>query len=158
MLNMVFLGVRIDEDIEKAIKATGRPRSEVVRDALRMYLELEPRHMDYVHLIRDIERLLDEKLEIAIKDGLNVVKQAPLNTVKQAEEDQLKHVLQVLLDLLDKNIEPTSTDLAERAGMNARPMGTLLSKHGIKSKSLRRSGKSARFYTLDLREMIEALL
>jgi len=173
MLNMAFLGVRIDDDLEKAITATGRPRSEVVRDALRMYLELEPGRMDYGDLIKDIERLLDEKLKIATKPALNNVKQAPLNTVKQSlnnvkqaplnnvkrsEEDQLKHVLQVLLDLHDQSIEPTSSDLAEQTGMNARPMGALLSKHGIKSKSLRRSGKSAKFYTFDLREKIEELL
>ena len=189
MLNMGFLGVRIDEDLEKAIKATGRPRSEVVRDALRMYLELEPGHVDYGQLIKDIERLLDEKLKIATKpvlnnvkheslnnvkheslnnvkhESLNNVKQAPLNTVKQSlndvkqpEEDQLKHVLQVLLDLHDQGIEPTSTDLAERVGMNARPMGTLLSQHGIKTKATRRSGKSGRFFTFDLREKIEELI
>ena len=173
MLNMGFLGVRVDEDLEKAIKATGRPRSEVVRDALRMYLELEPGHVDHGQLIKDIERLLDEKLKIATKpmlnnvkhESLNNVKQAPLNTVKQSlnnvkqpEEDQLKHVLQVLLDLHDQGIEPTSSDLADRVGMNARPMGTLLSRHGIKAKATRRSGKSGRFFTFDLREKIEELI
>jgi len=77
---MGFLGVRIDQDLEDKIKSTGRSRSDVVRDALRAYFEVDQPTLfkDQEVLVCEIERLLDEKIL-----ALNSVKHPVLNTVKQ---------------------------------------------------------------------------
>jgi len=45
-----------------------------------------------------------------------------------------------------------------RVGMETRPMGVLLKKHGIEAKSTRRDGLAGRYFTFDLKEKIDMLL
>lgn len=170
---MGFLGVRIDEELEEAIKKTGRPASSIARDALRQYLELDrpPLSPEHEYLIKEIERLLDEKL-IIIKPPLNIVKhpseeiatapQPLLNAVKpgigQSDQDLLNAALEAILTRFDTGEEPTAAEIAEDLGVESRPLGRIMKEAGIQAVNCHRGGKKARRYTFELKEKIEEML
>jgi len=170
---MGFLGVRIDQDLEEKIRATGRPRSEVVREALRAYFEVD-RAQDQEVLIREIERLLDEKilaLNIVKQPVLNTVKQLPsntaepkqrpLNVVKQRSsqgDEIIKKAAQAILACFDEGREPLNTEIAEAVGVSVNSLGMYLKPTGIKTKPTGRSGIKGRYFTFDQRENIETFL
>jgi len=60
---MGFLGVRLDQELEEKIKATGRSKSEVIRDALRAYFEV-----DHPTITQDQEVLVRE-LDLTMTSG-----------------------------------------------------------------------------------------
>jgi len=184
---MGFLGVRIDQDLEEKIRATGRSRSEVVRAALRAYFEADRAQLrqDQEVLIREIERLLDEKILV-----LNTVKQPPLNTVKpkQAQLNTVKQPLlntvkpkqrplnavkhrpssqadeiivkaaQAILACFDEGREPLNTEIAEAVGVSVNSLGMYLRPTGIKTTPTGRQGIKGRYFTFDLKERIEEIL
>ena len=170
---MGFLGVRIDEELEEAIKKTGRPASSIARDALRQYLELDrpPLSTEHEYLIKEIERLLDEKL-IIIKPPLNIVKhpseeiatapQPLLNAVKpgigQSDQDLLNAALEAILTRFDAGEEPTAAEIAEDLGINARPLGRVMKAAGVPAKNTTRSGITARRYPFSLKKKVEKML
>jgi hypothetical protein len=170
---MGFLGVRIDEDLEEAIKKTGRPASSVVRDALRAYLELDrpPISPEHEYLVREFERLLDEKLTVSRK-ALNAVKHPPttpttesvLNTVKHkaqkrpSKDERLRKALKAILGFFDEGIEPLVGEVAERAGDSPGGLGMILGKAGVRTKPTARGERRGRLYTFEMRPQIEGLL
>lgn len=168
---MGFLGVRIDQELEEKIKNTGRSRSEVVRDALRAYFEVDRSKLskDQEALVREIERLLDEKIL-----ALNTVKQDPsgavkrkqalFNTVKQPsgqpDQDQelIKKAAKAILDCFDEGREPLIGEIAEGLGLSSGSLGMYLKPAGIKAKPTGRQGVKGRYFTFDLRERVEEVL
>ncbi|MEA2046215.1 MAG: hypothetical protein U9N48_06820 [Euryarchaeota archaeon] len=46
----------------------------------------------------------------------------------------------------------------EKVGMDTRPMGVLLKKHGIQSRKTYLQGAQGRYFTFDSRDRIEAML
>lgn len=161
---MGFLGVRLDQDLEEKIRATGRPRSDVVREALRAYFEVDRAQLrqDQEVLIREIERLLDERILV-----LNTVKQPPLNTVKQTHkalntvkqgDEIIRKAAQAILACFDEGREPLNTEIAEAVGVSVNSLGMYLKPTGIKTKPTGRSGIKGRYFTFDQRENIETFL
>ena len=158
---MGFLGVRLDQDLEEKIRATGRPKSEVVRAALRAYFEGDRSPKQEV-LIREIERLLDEKIL-----ALNTVKQPPLNTIKQKQkalnnvkqgDEIIRKAAQAILACFDEGREPLNTEIAEAVGVNVNSLGMYLKPTGIKATPTGRNGVKGRYFTFDLRAKLEDVL
>jgi len=178
---MGFLGVRIDDGLEEAIKKTGRPASSVVRDALRAYLELDrpPLSPEHEYLVREFERLLDEKLTVSSNE-LNAVKHEPLNNVKRsakatppqtplntvkhkaqkgpAKDERLQKALKAILGFFDEGIEPLVAEVADETGMSPGGLGMILGRAGIKTQVTARGERRGRFYTFEMRPQIEKAL
>jgi len=178
---MGFLGVLLDDELETKIKSTGRPRSDVVRDALRAYFDVDqPLSNDHEIMIREIERLLDAKIGTGstfnpIKcDSLNQIKSAEgpppsqadgvakpaLNQIKSTgqEDDIVKKAAHRILEYFDLDVEPTAQQIADDLGVESRPLGKIMSASGLQARNVRRGGKMARRYTFEMREKIEAYL
>jgi hypothetical protein len=185
---MRYLGVKIPDELANALEDTGRPKSEVVREALETYLEVE-REIPYQ---TEIIKLIDER--IAFNAGKTIVKPMPDNsktkvksklnqdtipelnesetdvklelnqdktTTKPALNDdktQVKQVLQVIKDFHDREIEPMAAEVAEAVGMESRPLGRIMKEAGVQAQNVHRGGVKARRYTFDLKPKIEELL
>lgn len=67
------------------------------------------------------------------------------NTTVQAA----KKALAFILAELDENREPTIAQVSKASGMHSRQLGKALSSLEVKSRSIRRKGKSAQIYPLD---------
>lgn len=157
--------MRIDQDLEEKIKNTGRSRSEVVRDALRAYFEVDQPTLskDQEVMVREIDRLLDEKIL-----ALNTVKQPPpkrkqkvFNAVKQEPgqaDEIIRKAAQRILDYFDEGREPLNAEIAEELGLSSGSLGMYLKQVGIKATPTGRSGVKGRYFTFDQREKIEAFL
>lgn len=167
---MGFLGVRIDEELEEAIKKTGRPASSIARDALRQYLELDrpPISPEHEFMIKEIERLLDEKL-IVISSPSHDVKHhtiastpkpshKPKAREKPAEDQRLQKALKIILSFFDEGIEPLVAEVAEEAGMSPGGLGMILGRAGIKTQVTARKDRRGRLYLFEMRSRIEKLL
>ena len=171
---MGFLGVRIDDDLKKALDQTGRNKSDVVRDALRMYLELDYSDLGPEHqrMIKEIERLLDERLK-ATQDPLNCVKQKQgspvaqeaLNAVKRdsdadkpKSQDLIKAALNRILSDLDEGVEPMVGDVAQSLNLSPRSLGMYLRQVNIRAQPTGRKGVKGRYFTFDQREQITKTL
>lgn len=185
---MGFLGVRIDKDMEEAIKRTGRPASSVARDALRQYLELDrpPISPEHAYMIQEMERLLNEKLSVS-SSSLNNVKQPQLNSVKQPspqpvlnavkqvapskdkrhqpplngvkrKDERLQNALRAILGFFDDGIEPLVGEVAEKAGDTPGGLGMILGKVGVRTQVTARGERRGRMYTFEMRPQIEKLL
>jgi len=79
----------------------------------------------------------------------------PGKTTVKPEENE---ILQVIKSFHDRDKEPLVSEVAERMGMESRPMGRLLSKHGIRATKTHREGKPGRYFTFDQREKIKKLI
>ena len=173
---MGFLGVRLNQDLEEKIRATGRPRSEVVREALWAYFEVDRAQLrqDQVVLIREIERLLDEKI-LALNSVkhpvLNTVKQPPTRTAKQKQkplnnvkqqlsqgDEIIKKAAKAILACFDEGREPLNTEIAEAVVVNVNSLGMYLNPTGIKATPTGRNGIKGRYFTFDLRAKLEDVL
>lgn len=72
------------------------------------------------------------------------------NTTVQAA----KKALAFILAELDENREPTIAQVSKASGMHSRQLGKALSSLEVKSRSIRREGKSAQIYPLDLKARV----
>jgi len=170
---MKYLGVKIPDELAEALEATERPKSEVVREALEAYLEVK-REIPYRN---EIIKLIDERVAFymgktevkpQVKPSKTTVKTEsnegktevkpqvkPSKTTVKPEENE---ILQVIKSFHDQDKEPLVSEVAERMGMESRPMGRLLSKHGIRATKTHREGKPGRYFTFDQREKIKELI
>ncbi len=117
---MRFLGVKVPEELEEMIIATGRPKWEVVREEL-------------ISLIDEMIAFYHAKTKV-------------------------KPILEAIESFHGRGREPLVSEVAEKVGMDSRPMGVLLKKHGIQSRKTHRQGAEGRYFTFDLRDRIEAML
>lgn len=185
---MKYLGVKIPDELNEALEETGRPKSEVVREALEAHLGIkrELPHRD------EIIRLIDER--IAFNAGKTAVKSKPYSSktevktelnqgiiselneskteVKQNlnkgktevkpefndDKTTVKQVLKVIQDFHNRGIEPTAAEVAEAVGMESRPLGRVMAAAGIQAQNVHRGGVKARRYTFDLKPKIERML
>jgi hypothetical protein len=131
------------------------------------YPPISPEHE---YLIREFEKLLDEKLSVSIRP-LNVVKQPlfapaaqpPLNAVKpevwqSSDQEVLKSALQAILTRFDAGVEPTASEISEELEVESRPLGRIMSAAGLQAVNCHRGGKKARRYTFKLRSQIAEIL
>ncbi|HUS75712.1 MAG TPA: winged helix-turn-helix domain-containing protein [Methanothrix sp.] len=65
-----------------------------------------------------------------------------------------KWALDFILSEFEANREPTSEQVSKELGMDSRQLGKALSKLDIKSKSIRRGGKSVKIYPLALKARV----
>jgi len=194
-LTMKYLGAKIPDELDEKILATGRPKSDVVREALAAYFSIESAPTNKEDLIA----LIDERIKlnagktnvklgvkstlntdkigvkselnkgkISVKPALNTDKidtEHKLNERKTIVKPQLndsktdvKPILEAIKSYHDRGKEPLVSEVAEATGMETRPMGVLLKKHGIEAKSTRRDGLAGRYFVFDLKDRIEELL
>ena len=141
---MKYLGAKIPDELDERILATGRPKSDVVRDALAAYFSIESAPQNKEDLIA----LIDERIrgKTGVKSKLNKGK------------TDVKPILEAIRYYHDRGMEPLVSEVAQRSRMKTRPMGVLLKGHGIEAKSTRRDGKAGRYFTFDLSEKIDDLL
>jgi hypothetical protein len=162
MKPMRYLGVKIPDELDDALKDTGRPKSEVVREALEAHLGIK-REIPY----RDeIIKLIDERIafyqsETRIKPGLNQSETKVKPELNQDETmvkpDPIATAKRFILAEMDSGREPTTAEVAEVAGIESRPFGVLMRAAGVQAINCHRGGKKARRYTFELREKIEKL-
>jgi len=69
-----------------------------------------------------------------------------------------KRRIQAIKDFHDRGTEPLVAEVAEKFGMETRPMGKLLGKYGIKAQKTHRGGIQGRYFTFDLAPLMEELL
>ena len=177
---MKYLGVKIPDELASALENTGRPKSEVVREALEAHLGVK-REIPYQD---EIIKLIDERIafnagKTEVKQELNkgetevkpdhnadekVIKPV-LNERKTTakpglndDKTQVKQVLQVIKNFHNRGIEPTAAEVAEAVGMESRPLGRIMKEAGVQAQNVHRGGVKARRYTFDLKERIEEIL
>lgn len=159
---MKYLGVKIPDELAKALEATGRPKSEVVREALEAYLGVE-REIPYQD---EIIKLIDERIafykgktevEHQVKPSKTTVKPKK-NEGKTTVEPELNRGLQMIKDFHDREVEPTVAEVAEAVGMESRPLGRIMKEAGVQAVKCHRGGIQARRYTFELKERIEELI
>jgi len=170
---MKYLGVKISDDLNDRILATNRSKSEVVREALSLYFSIEQAPTSREDLIA----LIDERIKLnagktnvkpKVKSTLNTNKtivKSELNTDKidmgqklNDSKNDVKPILEMIKSYHDQDKEPLVSEVAEATGMETRPMGVLLKRHGIEAKSTRRDGLAGQYFTFDLRDRIDELL
>jgi len=159
---MKYLGVKISDDLNDRILATNRPKSEVVRDALAAYFSIESAPVNKEDLIA----LIDERIKFNVdKTNIKPGVKSTLNTDKidmghklNDSKTNVKPILEAIKSYHDRGEEPLVSEVAELVGMETRPMGVLLKKHGIEATSTRRDGQPGRYFTFDLRDRIGELL
>jgi len=170
---MKYLGVKISDALNDRILATNRSKSDVVREALAAYFSIERAPTNKEDLIA----LIDERIKLnagktnikpGVKSTLNTDKtsvKSELNTDKidtgrklNDRKTDVKPVLEVIKAYHDQDKEPLIAEVADKVGIESRPLGVMLKKHGIEAKSTRRDGQAGRYFTFDLKEKIEELL
>ena len=70
----------------------------------------------------------------------------------------IKKALEYLLVQMEQGKEPTPEQLSLYVGIKSRPLGTQLSKLGIKSMATRREGRGTRIYPLSMKPKIADIL
>ena len=84
-------------------------------------------------------------------------KEASIATTIGESELAVKKALTFILSEFEANGEPTPLQVSKAAGMDSRQLGKALSKLGIRSKPVRRGGKSFRIYPLALKARVQEL-
>ncbi len=74
------------------------------------------------------------------------------------DKTKVKPIIEAIESFHGRGREPLVSGVAEKVGMDSRPTGILLKKHGIQSRKTHRQGAQGRYLTFDLRDRIEAML
>lgn len=166
---------------------SNRPISEIIRDALNAYFDIEP-HRETTLLVldkNDLIELIDSRLSVKhnVKHNVRQVKQDVIQSVKPVEQDVIHDVKQVKQDVIqsvkhvkqdvkpdvkqilqliksnhDRGIEPMVSDIAEELGVPSMMVGRALGSVGFRSRDVSRGGRKGKYYTFDLKEEMERLL
>jgi type I site-specific restriction-modification system R (restriction) subunit len=91
---------------------------------------------------RDISDIVDKVEAATKKDKASIIRMA----------------LEFIISEMEQGREPTPEQVAQYVGMKSRPLGTQLSKVGIKSMATRREGQGMRIYPISMKPKIEELL
>lgn len=157
---MPFLGVRISQELKNRLDATGRPSSQVVREALELYFGIVREHERTA-----LEMLIDQRIESYI--GQSQIFKTNSPTQKRHKETKVRSfvpspsltdVLIALQEFHRGGHEPSASELAGKVGMAPGPLSALLKGQGIENRSVRRGGKSLRIYPFDLGPLVEETL
>lgn len=76
----------------------------------------------------------------------------------ERELDPVKRALEAIRDYHARGIEPTTEEVALKAGLDKRPLGRLMKEAGFPNTNCWRGGIKARRYVLDLKERVEEAL
>lgn len=155
---------------------SNRPISEIIRDALNAYFDIEP-HRETTLLVldkNDLIELIDSRLSVKhnVKHNVRQVKQDVIQSVKPVEQDvihdvkqvkqdvkpDVKQILQLIKSNHDRGIEPMVSDIAEELGVPSMMVGRALGSVGFRSRDVSRGGRKGKYYTFDLKEEMERLL
>jgi hypothetical protein len=137
-------------NIDNIVKATGL-RRELVYSALGWLgrenkIVVERRSRAMIFSLREEELQKEAVKDAVIEDS---------DSDPPAEE--MKKALVFILSEFEANGEPTPLQVSKAAGMDSRKLGKALSKLGIRSKPVRRGGKSLRIYPLALKARVKEL-
>jgi hypothetical protein len=70
----------------------------------------------------------------------------------------IRKALEYILAQMEQGKEPTPEQVSLHVGIKSRPLGTQLSKIGVKSMATRRQGQGIRIYPLSMKPKFEAIL
>ena len=134
------------------VKTTGM-RRELVYGALGWLgregkIIVERRGRAMIFSLREEELQKETVRETAIEDS----------DIEDSETEEVKKALAFILSEFEANGEPTPLQVSKAAGMDSRQLGKALSKLGIRSKPVRRGGKSLRIYPLALKARVKELV
>jgi DNA-binding transcriptional ArsR family regulator len=143
-------------NIDSIVKATGL-RREIVYSALgwlgrenKIIVERRGRAM--------IFSLREEELQKeAVRDTTIGDSDIEESDIEDSEPEEVKKALAFILSEFEANGEPTPLQVSKAAGWDSRQLGKALSKLGIRSKPVRRGGKSYRIYPLALKARVREL-
>jgi len=79
-------------------------------------------------------------------------------SAKESKSGIVHKALGYILSEMEQGREPTPEQVARYVGMKSRPLGTQLSKLGIKSMATRRGGQGMRIYPMVMKPKIEQIL
>jgi hypothetical protein len=178
---MQHTSVRISDKHADLIKETGKSTSEVVREALDMYFHSRPEddiidklrgliidherwcHGDAHNLGTHGKRITAEPKNVPQKcaQRARIVPQGDVPQecaqFAQVVPKNVRRIILAIKDFHDRGTEPLVAEIAEKVGMETRPMGKLLGKYGIKAQKTHRGGVQGRYFTFDLSPLIEGL-
>lgn len=104
--------------------------------------------------LRELYHQNDKKKRQNISDIVNEVEVA----TNKNKASIIRLALEFILSEMEQGREPTPERVAQYVGMKSRPLGTQLSKVGIKSMATRREGQGMRIYPISMKPRIEELL
>jgi len=154
--------------IDSIADATGMQR-ELVYGALGWLgregkIGVERRGRAMIFSLRESEALISTGISAAQEQPAPAKRRGPNKTKKArkakssaSSPESLVKALDFIRSEFEANREPTPTQVSKIVGMDSRQLGIALSKLGIKSKSIRLEGRSARIYPLDLKAKVEEL-
>jgi len=86
-----------------------------------------------------------------IVDGVEI-------SANECKSSMVHMALEYILSEMERGREPTPEQVAQHVGMKSRPLGTQLSKLGIKSMATRRGGQGMRIYPMSMSPRIKEIL
>jgi len=75
-----------------------------------------------------------------------------------SSEPTVKAALEIIRAFHEQGVEPTAAEVAEKLGVESRPLGRLMKEAGVQAQNVHRGGVKARRYVFALKEKIEAML
>ncbi|MDD1752480.1 MAG: hypothetical protein LUQ38_05255 [Methanotrichaceae archaeon] len=108
-------------------------------------------------LMPPLKKLYHQNSKIEDQDISGIVDKVEAATNKN-KASLIRMALEFILSEMEQGREPTPEQVAQYAGMKSRPLGTQLSKVGIRSMATRRKGQGMRIYPISMRPRIEELL
>ena len=138
-------------NIDSIAKATGL-RRELVYSALGWLgrenkIIVERRGRALIFSLREEELQKEAVRDTTIEDS----------DIEDSKPEEVKKALAFILSEFEANGEPTPLQVSKAAGMDSRQLGKVLSKLGIRSRPVRRGGKSFRIYPLALKARVQEL-
>lgn len=160
---MRHTSVRLSERHFELIKSTGKGPSDVMREALDLYFQIEPEEdlIDKMKaLIQEHERVChsyEHDVSTTSNSVPPIVRDVEAQRAHNVPQD-VREVLQVIKEFHDKGEEPTAGDVALKIGMASRSLGKMLGKYEIQTTRVQRNNRQGRYYTFELKDKVEDLL
>ena len=143
---MHHTSIRISDELYELVEASGRPISEVVRDALASYFGVELTDEGKKLLLDLVNELIEERLEEHVQEYSHV-RDIDLQ-LSESESVNVARALEVIKDWHRQGKEPTVAQVADEVGVGSRALGRLLKEQGIKTKLTKRGKKAGRYILL----------
>ena len=149
--------VEVSEDLHRALKLSADLRRQDLRDyaAPHLWRAVDPRIKALLAEesggprspqngeICDIPKPSMEKHHRTRPSG-------PQDSRPPTSEDSVTCAKAYILRELEAGREPPVAEVAEAVGIDSRPLGRLMKAEGMEARNVRRGGKMARRYTLDM--------
>ncbi|MCJ7444311.1 MAG: hypothetical protein MUO26_07255 [Methanotrichaceae archaeon] len=162
MANQVISSLRTNQN-DSAIHFDPQPTPlRLIREHERLCKMLGIDHQMHIRTQRSTTTTSISQLELQQynKAFLHITEPRPETKIPidDYKADLIQKALEYLLVQMEQGKEPTPQQLSLYVGIKSRPLGTQLSKLGIKSMATRREGRGTRIYPLSMKPKIAEIL